>query len=225
MKKILSIILAATITIVNVHAQTKAEKKLNANLATIGDVTKMLTSDYIFIENTATVVPSSTFKMGECMVLTEYADEGINKQAKEVEKQVDDNFNGTSWKFSPESNSTLGTVKISAKGKTDEGGFSTSGGMFKVTRIIDGMDIQAGLYQSKKDKNLYMIMFGLGQGMACFADFAKQKDGAAVGNISTPNTDAVKTVIPATDAVKPAMPKVDAVKEKAKSKLLNKIKL
>jgi hypothetical protein len=225
MKKILNIILAATIAVVNVQAQTKVEKKLNANLATIDDVTKMLQADYIFITNTATDVPNNTFKMGDCMVLTSFADDGINKEAKDVEKLMNDNLSGSTWKFSGESKSEIATVKVTAKSKTDEGGFSTSGGMFNVTRIIEGLDIQAGLYQSKKNKNMYMIMFGIKQGMACFADFEKQKGGAAIGNISIPNTDAVKTVIPATDAVKPAMPKVDAVKEKAKSKLLNKIKL
>ncbi len=226
MKKLLSIIAIALLAITT-QAQTKVEKKLAANLSTIADVTKMLQDDYIFIENTATVIPNNTFKFGECMVLTEYADEGINKDAKTIEKDFNASLGGSTWKFGPENNYSVATIQLTAKGKTEEGNFATSGGMFKVTNLIEGLDIQSGLYQSKKDKNTYMIMFGIRSGMACFADFTLQAAGSSKVDAKSNATDAAANATPATDAMPAATstPKATDLKNKAKSKLLNKVKL
>ena len=225
MKKLLSIIAIATFAITT-QAQTKVEKKLAANLNTIADVTKMLKADYIFIENTATAVPGNTFKFGECMVLTEYADEGINKDAKSIEKDFNKNLGGSTWKFGEENNYSVATVQVTAMGKTDQGNFATSGGMFKVTDLIQGLDIQSGLYQSKKDKNTYMIMFAVRTGMACFADFTKQAAGSSKVDAKSKVTDAAASATPsATDIIPANVPKANDLKNKAKSKLLNKVKL
>ncbi|MEY2916446.1 MAG: hypothetical protein RIS73_160, partial [Bacteroidota bacterium] len=144
----------ATITAV---AQTNPVKKLASNLKSIDDLTKILADDFTMIENTGALVSSATFKMGECMVLTSFGDEGINKQAADFEKEFGGTFNNSSWAFSTSNNATIATVKVTAHGQTETSNYSPSGAIVNITTLIQGFQIKAYLYQNKKEKNNYLL--------------------------------------------------------------------
>ena len=227
--KLLSSIAVILLTITT-HAQTKVEKDLKAVMTTINDMDQMLGNDYTQIMSALDAVSGTTFAMGECMVLGAFADESHRKMCKDVEKELGANLNNSTWAFEKYNRVNECRVKVKTKaGQTENVPYNGFEGRatIAIQSLIEGLNIEAYFYQSKTDKNKY-IMFFADRQMGFYFDMTKQAAGSTKADAKSKVTDASAGATPAVAEVIPAKitdPKMNTLKQKAKSKLLNKVKL
>jgi hypothetical protein len=175
MKKIISIIAIVVLTI-NTNAQTNIKKSLEQTLATIDEMGQMLNKDFTQITTALDVVNGASFEMGECMVLGSFADEGFKKQCKTIEDEFGKMFNNSNWSFEKYNPNGQSLVKVKTKtGQTEQSPYSGFKGdaTISIGTLIQGLTIQAYFYQSKEDKNKYVMMFPIGQ-MGLFVEMNKK---------------------------------------------------
>jgi hypothetical protein len=177
MKKI-ALILFVLLCAYNTQAQdayADAKERLRKSQNATYELEKMLTTDYTQIMNTSTVVPSATFKMGESIVLTSYGDAGINQQAKQMEEEFNKMFNGSTWKFTPESKSANSTVAVTTKaGQTENSNYNCSNSaMVTINGLIENMALQIQVFQSKTDAKAMIFVFSPSQGMVVITECKK----------------------------------------------------
>ena len=212
MKKLLGI-LAIVVSAMSLQAQTKSEKDLKAVMTSISDMDKMLGNDYVMMKTAIDVVSATTFSMGECMVLGAYADESHRKMCKDVEKELGANLNSSTWAFEKYDRANECKVKVQTKaGQTENvpyNGFEGSATV-KIQSLIEGLNIEAYFYQSKADKNKY-IMFFADRGMGFYFDMTKTgATGNSKPDIKNSAADAATGVVPKN------VPKTQGLKNKLK---------
>lgn len=158
-------------------SMAKAAKQLEANLSTIDDLSKMLLNDYEMKTTGVDVVSGAKFKMNGCLVLGSYGDEGFQKQIKSMEKEFGDTFDNSIWayeKFDPNGQSMLSVKTVSGKIESSPyTGFKGSATV-RVGTLIEGLTMESYFYEKKKDKNQYLVVFAVGNGISCVMDMTKQ---------------------------------------------------
>jgi hypothetical protein len=159
-------------------ANPKAEGQLKANMATIDAMDKMLAKDYTMFTSAEKAVSGSTFTFKDCLVLTSYGDEAINKQMKETEKGLAATFKGSTWKFDSYNQYTQTILTVTAlNGQSERTGYSAFPGSATVnmgSTIIQGITLEAYFYQKKDDTKSFIMVFGLMNGVACYAEIEKK---------------------------------------------------
>jgi hypothetical protein len=157
------------------NAYADAKERLRKNENAVYELEKLLTTDYTQITNTSMIVPTSTFKMGESIVVTSYGDAGINQQAKQMEAEFNKMFEGSTWKFSPESQSANSTVAVTTKaGQTETSNYNCSGSaMIQIGGLIQGLTLNITVSQSKADAKSFIFTFSPSNGMLVVMEVKK----------------------------------------------------
>jgi hypothetical protein len=180
-KKIFVIFAVCLLAILSAQAQdTKktyadAIDKLRKNENAVYELTNLLTTDYTQVTNTSTVVPNSTFKMGESIVITSYGDAGINTQAVQMEAEFNKMFNGSTWKFSPESKNANSTVSVTTKdGQTETSNYGcNNSAMIEIGGLIQGLTMNITVSQSKADAKSFIFTFSPSNGLLVIMEVKK----------------------------------------------------
>lgn len=207
MKKLVIVIVIALLAI-NTQAQnrakTEADKRaLNQTMETINEMDQMLGKDFTQITTALNAVNASTFTMGECIVLGAYADEGFKKNCKAAEDEFNQMFNNSTWVFQKYNENGQSLVNVKTKtGKVLSSPYSGYEGdaTIKIGMLVDGLTIHGYFYQSKTDKNKYIMMFPVSQ-MGVFVEMTKNE--GKVTNVVTENNNsnaavsAPQTTVPA----------------------------
>ncbi len=179
MKKIFVIFAICLLAVFSAQAQSKAYTeaidKLRKNENAVYELEKLLTTDYKQITNTSTVVPSSTFKMGESIVITSYGDAGINQQASQMETEFNKMFEGSTWVFSPESKNANSTVSVTTQdGQTETSNYScNSSAMITIGGLIEGLTMNITVSQSKADAKSFIFTFSPSNGLLVIIEVKK----------------------------------------------------
>jgi hypothetical protein len=225
MKKIFSILVIALLAI-NTQAQLKEKKAFDETMETINEMDQMLGKDFKQITSALEAVNGASFVMGDCIVLGAYADEGFKKNCKTMQAEFEKEFNKSSWIFDKYEANNQSLVKVTnSASKTQSSpytGFAGSG-TIKMGMLIEGLVIDAYFYQSKTDKNKYIMMFPVQQ-MGVFVELTK-KDAKTVSNNVVKDNTAAPNATSKKNIVIPITTKKDVLKDKIKGKIGKKIKL
>jgi hypothetical protein len=179
MKKILLIFAVCWLASFYTQAQTngyaEAKERLRKNENAIQELSNLLMTDYTQVMNTSSVVPANTFKFGESIVLTSFGDVAINQQASQMEAEFNQMFDGSTWKFTPESKSANSTVSVSTKaGQTETSNYNCSGSaMITINGLIEGMAMNIQVFQNKADKTSFLFLFSPNQGLLVVTEVKK----------------------------------------------------
>lgn len=157
-------------------AQDKAKENLSQNLESIQALQELLSNDFNSIAETKTVVPGKAFVFSNTMVFNSFGDESAKNQAKAIETEFGTTFNGSLWKFQmpdPQNGSQQLAVTTSS-GEKQVANYTCSGAMVMSGTLINGMDFQAYLFQSKTNSKAYILLFSITNGIVVAADFVQQ---------------------------------------------------
>ncbi|MBL7700914.1 MAG: hypothetical protein JNM14_01580 [Ferruginibacter sp.] len=150
----------------------KTVATLESNLNTIAELEKLIASDYTLMDKPVNVVSAKSFQAGQFMMLTSFADDAAMKQADALEKDFNGTFEKSVWKFDAINPNSTTWVKVTTqKGQTEQSGYTPSGAMIRIGSLVQGLDINAYFYQNKKETGSYIMLFAVGNGMACVAEF------------------------------------------------------
>ena len=223
-----AVILTATTFAQLTGADKKAEKLLDKNMESLTEFSTMIANDFTRQNVVGNVVSGKTFKMGTVVTLVPYGDEGINKTADALEKELNTILGNSTWVFTPfVEYSTDSKVTVTGNGETNVGTYSQSTDIFlKIDDLIKGFPIEAMVHQNKKNKNNYIIVFPAPGGTISIAaefNITTDKAAKATGKVATPKVEEVakQVTVPKVDAVAPAA--VKDVKNKAKNAVKGKL--
>jgi hypothetical protein len=154
-------------------AQDKAKENLSRNLESIQELQELLSNDFNPISETKTIVPGKAFVFSNTMVFNSFGDESAKHQAKAIETEFGTTFNGSLWKFQllDNQNGSQQLEVSTVSGEKQMATYSCSGAMVMSGTLINGMDFQAYLFQSKKDAKAFVMLFGIANGIVLAADF------------------------------------------------------
>lgn len=158
-----------------VFSQTTEQNNLLKNTATVEELQQMLVTDYVAMSEMNKVVPKNQFTVSNLMVLNPYGDVSAQSQAKAIEDQFSSVFNESSWKFDAIDlqNGSQKLTVTTASGQTESASYNCVGATFHSGTLIEGMDVDAYLFQNKTNKNQFILLFALTNGMTVVADFIK----------------------------------------------------
>lgn len=158
------------------NAQTNEQSNLKRNTESIHALQELLSTSYSAVSESKTVVPSNTFVWSNTLVFNSFGDESAQIQAKTMETEFGNTFNGSSWKFQALDlvNGSQTMNIITQSGENQTANFSCSGAQFTSGNLIQGIEFQAYLFQSKSNAKEYIILFSISNGMTIVADFVKQ---------------------------------------------------
>jgi hypothetical protein len=161
MKKIFILAITAVMAI-GATAQSVVKKAMEDNQATIEAMNEILLKDYTMMTTAYKAVSGRTLEMGECVVLGSYVDEGFKKQCKTLQDEFGGMFLNSKWTFDKFNPNAQSIVKVSTKkGQTEQSPYSGFDGdaTISIGSLIQGLTIQAYFYESKADKNKYIMFF------------------------------------------------------------------
>lgn len=169
----------ATLFTSTAQSQINEKKTLEANMATIDELTKVLATHYTQIMGMDKVLPKATYTIGEILCVSSWGDAGANAQTKQIETELTGFLGGSKWAFGantydrPEFG-VMGKLQITAKSKTETIDYSSSGALFKPQGLIDGLDIQIAVYQNKKNPKSFIFLFPVSTICSAVMEVTKQ---------------------------------------------------
>lgn len=158
-------------------AQTKPETNLKQNMESIQALQELLSTEYTAISETKTVVPKNQFTWSNTTVFNAYGDVSAQEQAKALEAEFGATFNGSNWNFQPldQVNGSQTVTITTVKGEKQTAKYTCSGAQFTSGNLIERVNFQAYLFQSKINTNEYILLFTISSGMTIVADFIKKQ--------------------------------------------------
>lgn len=158
-------------------AQTNAESNLKQNMESIQALQELLSTEYTAISETKTVVPKNQFTWSNTTVFNAYGDPSAQDRAKALETEFGATFNGSKWNFQSldQINGSQTVTITTVKGENQTAHYTCSGAQFKSGNLIEGIDFQAYLFQSKIHTKEYILLFTISNGITIVADFVKQQ--------------------------------------------------
>jgi hypothetical protein len=158
-----------------VFSQTTEQNNLLKNTATVEELQQLLVTDYVAMSEMNKVVPKNQFTVSNLMVLNPYGDVSAQSQAKAIEDQFSNVFNGSTWKFDAIDlqNGSQRLSVTTSSGQTESASYNCVGATFHSGTLIEGMDVDAYLFQSKTDTKAYILLLPVSNGMTVVADFTK----------------------------------------------------
>lgn len=139
------------------------------------DVQLELQNDYNVVNEVSKVLPTKTFLLSDLKVLNPYSDAGASAEAQQTEEAFSAIFNGSSWTFDA-LDAQNGQQKITVKttsGQVEQGNYLCVGATFKSGKLIEGMDLEAYLFQSKAYTDRYRLVFSLPSGLIVISHFQR----------------------------------------------------
>jgi hypothetical protein len=160
-------------------AQTAEAKKLEENTKSMEALTNLLVTEYNSITDMNKVLPNASFLINDIMCISPYGDAGANTQTKEIEGNLTIFLSESKWSFGPNTYERPefginGKLQIAAKSKTETLDYSSSGALFKPHGLFDGMDIQIGVYQNKKNPKSFVFLFPVASICTAVMEVVKQ---------------------------------------------------
>ncbi len=161
------------------QAQTTIQKTLEANMGTMEELAKTLANEYTSITKMETVLPKASYIVGKIVCISPYGDAGANAQTKQIETELTSFLSESKWAFGantydkPEFG-VIGKLQITAKSKTETLDYSSSGALFKPQGLIEGLDIQIAVYQSKKKPQSFIFLFPVSTICSAVMEVTKQ---------------------------------------------------
>ncbi|MBL7727193.1 MAG: hypothetical protein JNM68_05890 [Dinghuibacter sp.] len=181
MKKLICLVTFSYIFVSLSYAQpgspTKAEKQLEANLASIDELNKMLAEKYTQKTTALEAVNGASFTFNGCKVLGSFADEGVQKQLKAMEQEFGDHFNKSAWVFDRYNPNGQSNVQVTtAAGKTESSPYTGFPGSatIRIPLLVEGLTIEAYFYQKKDNAKSFIMLFVVGNGIACAVEMFKR---------------------------------------------------
>lgn len=156
-------------------AQNTEQSNLNRNMESIKALQELLSTEYLAIAETKTVVPTKTFEWSNTLVFNSFGDQSAQQQAEAMEREFGATFNGSRWKFQAiDQLNGSQTVEITTiKGESQKANYTCSGAQFTSGNLIQGVDFQAYIFQNKINPNSYILLFSISNGMTIAADFVR----------------------------------------------------
>lgn len=156
-------------------AQNTEQSNLNRNMESIKALQELLSTEYITITETKTVVPTKTFEWSNTLVFNSFGDQSAGQQAEAMEREFGATFNGSKWKFQAidQLNGSQTMEITTVKGEKQRANYTCSGAQFTSGNLIQGIDFQAYLFQNKTKTDSYILLFSVSNGMTIAADFVR----------------------------------------------------
>lgn len=157
-------------------AQSKEVSDLKQNMESIETLQQLLSTEYISVAETKTVVPTKTFEWSNTMVFNAYGDASAQQQAKALETEFGATFNGSKWKFQAiDKQNGSQTMEITTvSGEKQTANFACSGTQLTSGNLIQGVDFQAYLFQHKTNTKHFILLFAISNGMTIASEFNQQ---------------------------------------------------
>lgn len=179
MKRFTALVFLFLFATKGVWSQANEKNTLEANMGTMEELTKKLTTEFNSIANMNTVLPKASFTIGKIFCISPYGDAGANAQTKQIETELSGFLNGSKWSFGPNTYErpefgVMGKLQIAAKSKTETIDYSSSGALFKPQGLIDGLDIQIAVYQNKKNAQSFIFLFPVSNICSAIMEVTKQ---------------------------------------------------
>lgn len=156
-----------------VFSQSTEQSNLLKNNATSEELQSMLVNDYVSQIEMNRVVPKRSFTLSNLMVINPYGDISAQSQAQTIEEQFSAVFNGSVWSFDAidPQNGSQKLMVTTTSGETQIAPYNCVGATFHSGMLIEGVDLDGYLFQNKTNKNAFILLFSLANGMTIVSDF------------------------------------------------------